>query len=152
MEARDSSALEEARRIFSADRYAVALTGIEIDAVGERYAKCSLRLDERHRNAYGHAMGGVIFTLADFVFAVATNFRQPTTVTSVAQVSYLRAPKGRVLYGESCLLKDGRHTCFYEIRITDDLGTAVAAVSISGAHLEDWRAGRDKAAERAADM
>ena len=33
MEARDSSALEEARRIFSADRYTVALTGIEIDAV-----------------------------------------------------------------------------------------------------------------------
>lgn len=127
--------LEEAREFFIKDRYAMVTTGIEIEEVGEHYAKCSLKLDERHMNATGHAMGGAIYTLADFVFAVATNFKQPVTVTAVSQISYLGAAKGDTLYGESKLLKDGKRTCFYEINITDNLGNAVAVVSTSGSHI-----------------
>lgn len=127
--------LEQAREFFIKDRYAMVTTGIEIDAVGEKYAKCSLKLDDRHQNAAGHVMGGVLFTLADFVFAVASNFNQPVTVTMTSQISYLGTPKGDVLYGESRLLKDGRRTCFYEISITDNLGNAVAAVNCSGLRL-----------------
>jgi len=62
--------LEEAKEFFKNDLYATNATGIEIVAVGERYSKCVLKLDERHKNAVGHVMGGVMFTLADFVFAV----------------------------------------------------------------------------------
>lgn len=127
--------LEEAREFFMKDRYAMVTTGIEIEVVGKCYAKCSLRLDDRHRNATGHVMGGVVFTLADFVFAVATNFKQPVTVTTVSQISYLGTAKGDILYGESRLLKDGRRNCFYQIYITDNLGTDVAVVSASGVHL-----------------
>ena len=127
--------LEEARQFFIRDKYAMVTTGIEIEAVGKRYARCSLRLDDRHRNATGHVMGGVIFTLADFVFAIATNFKQPVTVTTVSQISYLGTAKGDILYGESKLLKDGRRNCFYQIYITDNLGTDVAVVSVSGVHL-----------------
>lgn len=127
--------LEEAREFFIKDRYAMVTTGIEIEEVGEHYAKCSLKLDERHMNATGHAMGGAIYTLADFVFAVATNFKQPVTVTAVSQISYLGAAKGDTLYGESKLLKDGKRTCFYEINITDNLGNLVAVVSTSGSHI-----------------
>ena len=86
-------------------------------------------------NAVGHVMGGVIFTLADFVFAVATNYNKPTTVTAVSQISYFDSPKGDILYGESKLLKDGRRNCFYEISITDNLGTNVAMVTTSGVHI-----------------
>lgn len=127
--------LEEAREFFIKDRYAMVTTGIEIEEVGEHYAKCSLKLDERHKNATGQVMGGAMFTLADFVFAVATNFKQPVTVTAVSQISYLGIAKGDTLYGESKLLKDGKRTCFYEINITDNLGNAVAVVSTSGSHI-----------------
>lgn len=127
--------LEEAREFFIKDRYAMVTTGIEIEEVGEHYAKCSLKLDERHKNATGQVMGGAMFTLADFVFAVATNFKQPVTVTAVSQISYLGIAKGDTLYGESKLLKDGRRTCFYEINITDNLGNLVAVVSTSGSHI-----------------
>lgn len=130
------SDLERAREFFAKDRYATEATGIIIEQVGECYSKCSLRLDSRHRNAVGSVMGGVMFTLADFVFAVATNFERPSiTVTLVSQISYLNAVKGEVLYGESRLIKDGKTNCFYEIDITDDLGTAVATVSVTGAHI-----------------
>ncbi len=127
--------LEEARAMFLKDTYAMVTTGIEIDAVGEKYAKCSLKLDERHRNATGQVMGGAMFTLADFVFAVAANFRQSVTVTTVSQISYLGPVKGNVLYGESKLVKDGKRNCFYQVMITDDMGTEVAMVSVNGVHL-----------------
>lgn len=127
--------LEQTREFFIKDRYAMITTGIEIEAVDDGYAKCSMKIDERHMNATGHVMGGAIYTLADFVFAVATNYDDVVTVTTVSQISYLGTPKGDVLYGESRLLKDGRRNCFYEISITDNLGNAVAVVSTSGVHL-----------------
>lgn len=129
--------LERAREFFKKDCYATEATGIIIEAVGENYAKCSLKLDERHLNAVGHPMGGVMYTLADFVFAVSTNFDKDTvTVTTVSQICYLGSVKGTTLYGESRMLKDGRTTCFYEIEITDELGTKVAVVTTTGSHIQ----------------
>ena len=128
--------LEEARAFFAKDIYATEATGIVIEAVGEHYAKCSLKLDSRHKNAVGHVMGGVVYTMADLTFAVSTNFRaEHPTVTNVAQVSYLNSPVGDTLYSESRLIKNGRKICFYEIRIRDNTGIDVATVSMNGYHL-----------------
>jgi len=126
---------EKAREFFMKDKYAMSTTGIEIEEVKGHYVKCSLKIDERHMNAVGHVMGGVMYTMADFIFAVATNFNQPVTVTTVSQICYLGSPKGDTLYGESRLLKDGRRNCFYEISISDNLGNPVAVVTTSGAHI-----------------
>ena len=57
--------LAEAREEFAGDRFAMG-TGVRIEEVGDRYAKCSLQLTSRHLNAAGQTMGGAIFTLADF--------------------------------------------------------------------------------------
>lgn len=127
--------LEDAKEYFCKDRFAMETTGIDILVVGDHYAKCTFTADTRHENATGHVMGGAIFTLADFTFAVATNTKDIVTVTTVSQISYLGTPKGKTLYAESRLLKDGRRNCFYEISITDELGTQVAVVSTSGVHL-----------------
>ncbi|MBQ8894517.1 MAG: PaaI family thioesterase [Clostridia bacterium] len=128
--------LERARAFFAKDRYATEVTGIVIEAVGPQYAKCSLQLTDRHRNAVGVVMGGVYYTLADFVFGVSTNFDQPApTVTTVGQINYLNAARGEWLIAESRLLKDGRTTCFYEINITDERGNPIALVTMTGAHL-----------------
>ena len=128
--------LLRAREFFKNDRYATEQTGIEILEVSKNYAKCRLTLDERHLNAVGHPMGGVMYTLADFVFAVATNFdAECITVTTVGQICYLSPAKGTELYGESKLIKDGRTTCFYEVKIYDETGVDVAIVTVTGAHL-----------------
>lgn len=127
--------LKEAQEFFANDRFASQCMGAVIEAVGEKYAKCSLTLDERHYNAVGQIMGGVAYTLADFVFAVASNFRQPPTVTLTAQITYLNPIKGKILTGESRLIKDGRRNCFYEVTITDELDTQIATVMVTGAHL-----------------
>lgn len=128
--------LEEARKEFSKDLYATELSGAEIDEIGENYAKCSMKLTDKHRNAYGGIMGGAIYTLADFAFAVASNFgKEYATVSVVGQASFMSAPKGDILYAEADLIKDGRSNCFYEVKITDDTGRIVAVVSFNGAHV-----------------
>lgn len=128
--------LEEAKEFFSKDIYATKATGIEILEVGDHYAKCALDLDERHLNAAGQIMGGVAYTLADFVFAVATNSgKDVLTVTTVSTISYLNICRGKRMIGESELLKDGKRNCFYRVNITDENGTLLAVVNTTGAHL-----------------
>ena len=127
--------LEKAREFFSKDLYATEATGIVIEEVGEKYAKCSLKIERKHLNAVGHVMGGVMFTLADFVFAICTNRDGQITVTTSSTINYLSSPKGTTLYGESKLLKDGKTTCFYEINITDDLGNMIAVINTTGNHI-----------------
>ena len=128
--------LERARDFFKKDCYATETTGIVIEALGKDYAKRSLKLGSKHLNAVGHPMGGVMYTLADFVFAVSTNFDADcVTVTVVSQICYLNPVRGDILYGESRLIKDGKTNCFYEISITDNLGTRIATVTTTGQHL-----------------
>ncbi len=127
--------LEEAKSIFIHDTYAMVTTGIDIEEVGDRYAKCSLKITDAHKNAIGKVMGGAIYTLADFCFAVATNFKQVTTVTTVSQINYVGAAKGDILYGETKLIKDGKRSCFYEVEIKDDLGNLVAVATTNGMHI-----------------
>lgn len=127
--------LEQAREFFGEDYYATKVTGIEIEEVGDHYARCSLELTRNHKNAYGGVMGGAIFTLADYTFAVASNFRQPQTVSVTSQINFIGRAKGSRLIAESRLIKDGRTTCLYGIDVTDELGTKVAFVTISGMKL-----------------
>ena len=53
--------LEEIMEFFSHDRYATE-SGAVIDEVGDKYAKCSIELNEMHRNAVGGVMGAVYYT------------------------------------------------------------------------------------------
>ena len=128
--------LERAREFFKKDVYATETTGIVIEEVKGNYVRCSLKITEKHKNAGGRVMGGAIYTMADFIFAVAANFDKPLTVTAVSQISYIGAAKSDVLIGESKLIKDGRRSCFYEITINDDLGNPVAVVTTNGMYIE----------------
>lgn len=123
---------EQAREFFKNDIYAYELTGIEIVEAREGYAKCSLKIEDKHKNALGHVMGGVFFTMADYAFAIAANLGQPTTVTQTSQIMYLSAVKGSTLYAETEKIRAGRRTCFYKIMISDDTGTDIAYVTTTG--------------------
>ena len=99
---------EKAIEFFSGDLYATKTTGIVIDDVKEHYAKCSLEIHEGVQNAYGGVMGGAIFTLADYTFAVSSNFNAPQTVSTSSQINFLGMAKGKKLISQSTLIKDGK--------------------------------------------
>lgn len=127
--------LERAKSTFGRDLYATEVTGIEITAVAENYAKCELTIDARHKNAMGAVMGGVIFTLADFCFAVAANAESLSVVSVASNIVYLNAVRGEKLFAEAHCLKSGRKNCFFRISITDDQGTLVAEVTETGSKI-----------------
>lgn len=127
--------LEQAKEFFAADRFATYKTGITIDEVGENYAKCSFTATGDDVAAHGGVMGGAIFTLADFTFAVATNTRECLTVTTSSTINFVSMPKDKKLIGESRCLKNGKRACFFEITVTDGAGNLVATVLSNGIHI-----------------
>ena len=117
--------IESAREFFYKDKFAVN-TGITLDELTEDEAICSLKLTDEHRNAYGGVMGGVIFTLGDFAFAVLSNQIHQLTVAQQVDIHYLSAPKGDKLIAKATCRKDGRTSSIVNVDISDDLGRDVA--------------------------
>jgi len=120
--------VEEARKIFDKDRFAAA-AGCEILEVGVGYARCQMKVKDNILNGYNQVMGGAIFTLADFTFAVASD---SIAVSTNGNISYLSATKGDTLYAEAKVVKDGRTQVVYQIMVTDNLQKEIALVTMSG--------------------
>ena len=127
----ENPTLADVRVRFAHDRFATE-NGAVIEEVREGYARCSMDIAPRHLNAAGGVMGGAIFTLADFAFAVAANWNQPLHVSLSSQITYLGTAKGKRLTAQARMVMEGRSTCFYMVDVTDDLGNPVAQVTVSG--------------------
>ena len=130
--------LDDIRACFSGDRYAVELTGVHIDEALPGQAVCTLPLRPELLNANHKPMGGAIFTLADFAFAVAVNgHSQRVTVSQHASITFLAPAKGQTLTATASCLKAGRHTCLYGVDVRDELGTYVAHMTVNGYTVEE---------------
>lgn len=127
----DRKTLEAVRRLFENDRFATE-NGAVIEEIGDHYAKCSMKLADRHKNALGAVMGGASFTVADFAFAVASNWQEPGVVSLSSDIAYLGTPRGESLIAEAVCLKNGRTTGYYRISVGDELGNPVAEVTTIG--------------------
>lgn len=124
---------EQARRVFRQDRYATELTGIEIDFAGVHESTCTLVLGSQHRNARGAAMGGALFTLADFAAAIAANSdcleEGLHWVSLNASIHYLSPALGERLVAHCNAVKHGRSTALYQTTIENpDNGNKTIAV------------------------
>lgn len=129
------SDLEEAKNFFIKDRFAMVTAGIDILEVGPKYAKCILNINEKVFNVAGTVMGGAIFTLADFTFAVASNFKQGHAVSVNSTINFFRPGTGKFLVAESEIVKDGKTIINYNINVHDDQERLVAVVNITGMRL-----------------
>lgn len=123
--------LEEIKAFFTADRFAMT-NGIEIIEATPGYARCTCPILPQHLNAGGTVQGGMLFTLADFTFAVAANAGGVPTVTLDGTISFLRPAKGKELIAIAQEIHMGKTICHYQVEITDDLDTKVAVLSATG--------------------
>lgn len=128
---------EQAREFFARDTFSAQTTGITVVHAEKDSAVCRLELEQKHMNANGVAMGGVIFTLADLAFAVAANTDNPKTVTLNSSINFAAPPKGKILTAQARCLKSGRRTTIYSVDVTDDEGTLVASALITGMRTEN---------------
>lgn len=126
--------LERARAIFQ-DRgtFAEGLVGCCIEDVAPGYALCSLALEEKHLNGLGSAMGGVIFTLADYAYAVASNFDRDVFVTSSSHIRYIKGARvGQRITAEAREVRSGRRSCLFEVSVRDENGELLALADVAG--------------------
>lgn len=123
--------LELVKKFFTNDKF-VDLAGIEIDSVSEENAVVSAKIDTRHQNANGFVQGGMLYTLADFAFAVLSNYKHPATVTQCGNISYLRPAQGERITATARELERAGHNTVCEVRIQDDKAQTVAIAHFNG--------------------
>ena len=128
----DTQALKD---FFLHDEF-VRRNGIEIVDIAEGYARTQVRIEPRHLNAGGNVQGGVLFTLADLAFAAATNSHGNLTVTSAANITFIRKANAGIITAEAHELANHRHLPFCEVRVTDDEGNLLAVFTASGFRKE----------------
>ena len=127
---------EKAKQIFSEDKFAKNTTGVEIIEVRPNYAKCMLKVEDRHRNLAGNVMGGVLFTMADYTFAVAVNTEEMNTVTASANIDYLSPLKGDYLFAETKCRKNGKSVCYFQVLIRDEDRNIICECQFVGYHIK----------------
>ena len=114
------------REYFKKDKLAQTL-GIELVDVSPGRAVATVKLDkERHSNTLGIAHGGIIFSLADFAFAVACNSHGKLTVAVNCNVNYLAPVSEGVLTATAEEVRPHPKLATYVIRVTDEQGELVA--------------------------
>ena len=128
--------LDELNEFFKNDIFATKLLNAKILEANNDYAKCFFEITADHKNAKGVVMGGAIFSLADFTFAVATNQHEEYyTVSTTSNISFIRPAFNGKLTAEAIKIKDGKTICFYEISVYDNNNILIAKVNMTGTHV-----------------
>lgn len=101
--------------------------GIELIEVGQGKAVAKLSINDNMVNAHGTTHGAVIFAIADFVFAVASNSYGKTSVALSMNIGFLAASiTGDTLIATAEEEKKGNRTGWYRIRV--DNGRETVAI------------------------
>ncbi|MDR3320667.1 MAG: PaaI family thioesterase [Desulfovibrio sp.] len=104
-----------------------------IEEVRKDYAKVSMPLTEHHRNGWGMAHGGAIFSLADVAFGAAANAATKTAVVCLTTtVEFLRPGKVGPLAAEAKIVRAGQHIMSYDVEVFDGLGALIAKCMCTG--------------------
>jgi len=107
------------------DRFA-GHSGIELLEISEGRAKAAMNIKKHHLNSVGSVHGGAIFTLADFVFAVASNSHGTVAVAINVSISYMKAATRGRLFAEAIEVAINPKLASYTVNVTDEQGGLIA--------------------------
>jgi acyl-CoA thioesterase len=113
------------RRFFRRDRFAAG-AGIRLVECGPGRAVARMTLRARHMNGVDVAQGGAVFTLADFVFAVACNSHGLVTLAIDVSISFLSATARGTLTATAVEVSRSSRLSRVEVEVRDAGGITVA--------------------------
>ena len=131
---RSTMNINRIRDFFDQDKFA-KMVGAFIQEVSDGEVVCTLELNDNHLNAAGIVQGGVVFTLADFAFAVASNLEDwaagtgAVTISQSSNITFFRPAKGEQLIARTSCLQKGRKISVYRVAVTDNSGANVAEMT-----------------------
>ncbi len=100
---------------------------MKVKEVREGYALVEISVNDSALNAAGVCQGGVIFSLADFAFAVASNSYGNIALATSANINFMKpALKGEKLIAEAKEVNRSKRVGVYEVIVRKEDGTAVA--------------------------
>lgn len=118
--------MQEMKRFFSDRDMFACHAGIELLEVAPGSSKAIMKIAPYHFNGAGTVHGGAIFTLADYVFGVASNSHGTLAMGINTNVSFVKAATGGTLYAEAREEARGPKLATYSVHVTDDEGDVVA--------------------------
>ena len=117
--------MEAMKRFVDQDRFARYL-GAEILEWSEGSARARLTLTQDHLNSVNTVHGGVLFSLADSAFSVASNSHGTVAVAIQVCISYFKAVCSGTLYAQAREVSRTPKLATYSIEVTDDAGSMLA--------------------------
>ena len=127
----DPDASSKMIRNVKNDRFA-RLVGIRLVEAAPGRAVAELELKEEHLNGVDRVQGGVVFTLADYAFAAASNAEGFPTVGVNVNISFFKAPKGPVIRALAREIQAGKRICGYQVDVLDADDSMVASFAGMG--------------------
>lgn len=120
------------REFFNKDRYVIR-NGVKIDEINENFAICSVEINDNHLNGNDVVQGGMIYTIADFTFAVLSNYLCDTAaVSQSASITFLRPAVCKKLFAKAEELSATAHNCVHKVTVYDENNTVIALAQING--------------------
>ncbi len=107
------------------DRFAVN-SNVELISMTPGAARAKMHIQPHHLNGLGSAMGGAIFTLADFAFAAASNSHGTIAVALNVNITFLKAARSGTLWAEARENSKNPKVGSYTVEVRDDEGDLVA--------------------------
>lgn len=94
--------------------------GIELLELREGYCSCRMTVREEMTNGFGIAHGGITFSLADSVFAFASNAPGRKAVSVHTSIEHLRpVSPGQQLLAEATEEQRGNRLGHYRVQVSD---------------------------------
>lgn len=125
--------LKKLQEKYKNDRFATN-AGCEITQIGKDKVVCEMPITDDLLNAHDAVMGGAIFTLADFAFAIFSNLKGIPSVAIECNIRYYSATKGKKLIATAFCDKDGHTLSHYTVNIKDDLDKNIAGYTAIAYH------------------
>ena len=118
--------MEAIKQFFEKNDKFADHVGIKLLEASEGRAKAKMKIKKHHLNGVNTVHGAAIFTLADLVFAVASNSHGTIAMGINVSISYLKAIREGILYAEAKEVSKNPKLATYQVQVTDVDGDIVA--------------------------
>ena len=95
----------------------MSYNGLYIVEAKENYVKIGVDITEKSLNPFGIVHGGLIYTLADSAMGIALATTGRSGVTLNSTIDYLTPGKGKKLFADTEIVKDGKIIVVFRVNI-----------------------------------
>lgn len=118
--------MEDIKEFFATRDKFAQYVGIEIVEVEKGRAKVKLDINENHLNGVNIIHGAVLFSVADYAFAIASNSHGNVAVAINANISFVKAVSSGTIYAEAIEQSKNPKLATYLINVTNEMGELLA--------------------------